>query len=178
MVAVFIISLFEKPQPKQPYTPNPSNQLKNFASTSSTPRRYPYVRPSTAPNGRAWPVRANYIPGYPQLAGGGLSSVTVDNRRNSSDVFLKLVSLNQVAAYPVRVCFIPAHSQFTFQKVAAGTYDVRYRDLESGGYSKTEPFTLEEIKTFSVTEFSNLSLTLYKVANGNMNTQTIDESEF
>lgn len=178
VVAVFITSLFEKQQPIQPYTANPSNQSKNFASTSSTPRRYTYVRPSTAPNGRAWPVRASYIPGYPQLAGGGLSSVTVDNRRNSSDVFLKLVSLNQVTAYPVRVCFIPAYSQFTFQKVAAGTYYVRYRDLESGGYSKTEPFTLEEIKTFSGTEFSNLSLTLYKVANGNMNTQTIDESEF
>jgi hypothetical protein len=173
-----IRSLFEKQQPQQPYTANSPNQPKNYASTPSKPGRSTYVRPTTAPNGRAWPVRANYIPGYPQLAGGGLSSVTVDNRRNSSDVFLKLVSLDRVTAYPVRVCFIPARSQFTFQTVAAGRYDVRYRDLDSGGYSKTEPFTLDETRTFSGTEFSNLSLTLYKVANGNMRTNAIDESEF
>lgn len=176
--ALSILSLFEEQQPKQPYTPNASIQPKNYTSKPPKLGSSIYVRPTTAPNGRAWPVRANYVPGYQQLAGGGLSSVTVDNRRNSSDVFLKLVSLDQVRAYPVRVCFIPARSQFTFQTVAAGRYDVRYRDLDSGGYSKTDPFTLDETTTYSGTEFSNLSLTLYKVANGNMHTKSIDESEF
>lgn len=173
-----ILYLFEEKQPKQLYTPNAPNQPTNYTSKPSKPGRSTYVRPTTAPNGRTWPVRANYVPGYPQLAGGGRSSVTVDNRRNSSDVFLKLVSLDHVTAYPVRVCFIPAHSQFTFQTVAAGRYDVRYRDLDSGGYSKTDPFTLDETTTYSGIEFSNLSLTLYKVANGNMHTKSIDESEF
>lgn len=176
--AFSILSLFEEQQPKQLYTPNAPNQPTIYTSRPSKSGRTTYVRPTTAPNGRNWPVRANYVPGYPQLAGGGLSSVTIDNRRNSSDVFLKLVSLDQVRAYPVRVCFIPARSQFTFQTVAAGRYDVRYRDLDSGGYSKTDPFTLDETTTYSGTEFSNLSLTLYKVANGNMHTKSIDESEF
>ena len=176
--AFSILSLFEEQQPKQLYTPNAPNQPTNYTSKPSKTGRSTYVRPTTAPNGRTWPVRASYVPGYPQLAGGGLSSVTVDNRRNSSDVFLKLVSLNHVTAYPVRVCFIPAHSQFTFQTVAVGRYDVRYRDLDSGGYSKTDPFTLDETTTYSGTEFSNITLTLYKVANGNMHTKAIDESEF
>ena len=59
-----------------------------------------------------------------------------------------------------------------------GRYDVRYRDLDTGGLSKTEEFILEEKKTYSGTSYSNLTLTLYKVANGNMTTEAIDESEF
>ena len=173
-----IASLFEEKRPRQPYTPNPPTQRTNYAPTTYRPARPAYIRPTTAPNGRPWPVHASYMPGYPLLAGGGLSSVTVDNSRNSSDVFLKLVSLDSVEAFPVRVCFIPAHSQLKFQTVAAGRYDVRYRDLESGGYTKTEEFTLNETRTYQGTEFSNLSLTLNKVANGNMHTETINESEF
>lgn len=181
-----IASLFEEKRPKQPYSPNPPRAATHtrFAPSTAVPIDTPttyrpvppaFIRPTTAPNGRPWPVHASYIPGYQLLATGGLSSVTVDNTRNSSDVFLKLVSLNSVQAYPVRVCFIPAHSQFKFQAVAAGRYDVRYRDLSSGGYSKTVEFTLTETKTNPGT---GVSLTLYKVANGNMRTETIDESEF
>lgn len=60
----------------------------------------------------------------------------------------------------------------------AGRYDVRYRDLTTGGLSKTEEFILEERATYSGTSYSTLSMTLYKVANGNMTTESIDESEF
>jgi hypothetical protein len=75
-----ITSLFEEQQPQQPYTPNPPNQTQNYASTPSKPGRSTYVRPTTAPNGRAWPVLANYIPGYPQLAEGAFppSPLTTD----------------------------------------------------------------------------------------------------
>jgi hypothetical protein len=175
---VGIASLFEEKRPKQPYTPNPPPQRTNYAPAADRPTRPSYSRPATAPNGRPWPVRASYMPGYQLLAKGGLSSVTIDNSRNSSDVFLKLVSLDSAKAFPVRVCYIPAHAQFTFETVTAGRYDVRYRDLESGGYSKTEDFTLHETRTYQGTEFSNLSLTLYKVANGNMHTESITEADF
>lgn len=163
--------------PKYTYTP------RHTASSGYVPTTYrapspPFIRPTTAPNGQPWPAYAAYISGYEILAVGGLSSVTVDNTRNSSDVFLKLVALSSTEAYPVRLCYIPAYSQFKFESVAAGRYDVRYRDLSSGGLSKTDEFTLTETRTFQGTEFSNLSLTLYKVANGNMHTETIDESEF
>ena len=102
----------------------------------------------------------------------------IDNTRNSSDVFLKLVWLSSVEAIPARMCYIPAYSSFTFSSVMKGRYDVRYRDLGSGGLSKTEEFLLDETETYSGKSYSNLTLTLYKVANGNMTTEAIDESEF
>ena len=139
-----------------------------------------FERPPTAPNGSKWPAFADYVPDYLRLAEGGRSTVTVDNTKNSSDVFLKLVVFDPqfTKAFPVRVCFIPAFSKFKFQGVAAGRYDVRYQDLSSGRYSKTEKFTLTETRSSRGTTYSDLSLTLYKVIDGNMETESIDESEF
>ena len=173
-----INALFEEKRPRRPYTSNPPASPSGYAPTTYRVPRPAFIRPATAPNGQPWPAYAAYIPGYQILGGGGLSSVTVDNTRNSSDVFLKLVSLNSTQAYPIRLCYIPAYSQFKFQAVAAGRYDVRYQDLTSGGYSKTEEFSLHETKTYQGTQFSNLTLTLYKVSNGNMHTEAIDESQF
>lgn len=137
-----------------------------------------WVRPNLTPVNTIWPTTAAYVDGYSIQAQGGLSSVTIDNSQNTSDVFLKLVWLSNSEAIPARICFIPASSSFTFSTVMAGRYDVRYRDLNTGALSKTEEFTLEETKTYNGTNYSNLSLTLYKVAHGNMETETIDESEF
>ena len=176
--AAGINALFEDKRPRQPYRPNPPASASGYAPTTYRAPRPAFIRPTTAPNGQPWPAYAAYIPGYQVLAGGGLSSVTVDNTRNSSDVFLKLVSRQSTAAYTVRLCYIPPYSQFKFDAVTAGHYDVRYQDLTTGGYSKTEEFTLHETKTYQGTEFSNLTLTLYKVSNGNMHTESIDESEF
>lgn len=97
---------------------------------------------------------------------------------SDSDVFLKLVSLDQPQAYPVRVCFIPKHSQFQFEKVTQGRYDVRYWNLATGRILKSQPFTLKETPTQSGTQFDKYSLTLYTVRNGNTHTETIDESQF
>ena len=168
-VVYLILALYERFSPRKSYTSKPN---------SYRSPRPAFFRPATAPNGQPWPVLAAYIPNYPILATGGFSSVTIDNTRNSSDVFLKLVLLNGTIVFPVRYCFIPAYSQFKFASVASGRYDVRYQDLSSGVYSKTEDFILNETRTFQGTEFSNLSLTLYKVADGNMHTQTINESDF
>lgn len=61
-----------------------------------------YVRPNAAPNGNSWPVSAGYVNGYQRLHADGLSAVTIDNSQNDSDVFVKLVFLDSVRAYPVR----------------------------------------------------------------------------
>lgn len=137
-----------------------------------------YVRPVVAPNGQPWPAVSGYVPGYPGSATNGSSTITIDNTRNSSDVFLKLISLHSGQMKPVRFCFITAFSNFTLENVAPGRYDVRYQDLSLGGFSKTEEFSIVETKTSRGTEFTDLSLTLYKVSNGNMLTEQIDPSEF
>jgi curved DNA-binding protein CbpA len=137
-----------------------------------------YQRPTRSPAGTPWPQFAAYVEGYSILAKGGLSRVTVDNSANPSDVFVKLVRIAPNVAYPVRACFIPAFSQFTFESVDADHYDVRYRDLSDGGFMKTQEFDLVERKTYNGIQYSRLTMTLYKVENGNMETESIKESEF
>lgn len=131
-----------------------------------------------APNGEDWPVSAGYVKGYKKLNTNGLSSVTVDNSQNDSNVYVKLVSLSGVKSYPARQFFIPANGKFTVNKVTSGNYDVRYRDLSDGGLSRSESFNLKETKNGSGVQFSNITMTLYKVKNGNMQTYGLSETEF
>lgn len=159
----------QPPRGPKPYVSAPQNYA---------PQRPAYVRLTTDPNGQPWPTAAGYVKGFPRVHANGLSKVTVDNAQNDSDVFVKLVSLDGPNAFPVRVFFIPAHGGFTLNNVTAGNYDVRYRDLNNGRLSRSEQFSLEEIKTYDGTQFSNMTLTLYKVRNGNMQTFDLSEDEF
>lgn len=137
-----------------------------------------YARPKTAPNGAPWPKMAGYVPGFKQLNKGGYSQVTIDNARNDSDVFVKLVDIGGPEAFPVRVFFIPKGGKFTVSDIMVGRYDVRYRDLDTGGLAKSEQFQVEENRTYNGVEYTDMTMTLYKVRNGNMQTYSIPESEF
>lgn len=165
-------STYSPPLGPKPYTTNPTPEIE------PTPAPPAYEKPLYAPNGEAWPAIAGYVEGYKKLHTNGLSSVTVDNTQNDSDVFVKLVSLEGVEAYPIRQFYIPAYSQFTVNKVNTGSYDVRYRDLSNGGLSRSESFNLEETEIDGGTQFSNYTMTLYKVRNGNMQTYGLSEAEF
>lgn len=81
-------------------------------------------------------------------------------------------------AYPVRQFYIPAFGSFTLNKVTAGSYDIRYRDLSNGRLSRSEAFNLKEIQTYDGVQYSNITMTLYKVQNGNMQTYGLSEAEF
>jgi hypothetical protein len=113
-----------------------------------------YARPVTAPNGQRWPVRSGYVDGYPQLNRGGLSEVTLDNGRNDADVFAKLVALDGPTPLPVRTVFVAARGRLTLDGLAAGSYDLRYRNLSSGGLSRSPAFILEEVPTARGTQHS------------------------
>lgn len=171
-VVAFIILIWAN------YNPSTPPPVQKTYQANPAPIRPEYVRPSTAPNGRPWPVSAGYVKGYQRLHADGLSTVKVDNSRNDSDVFVKLVSLDGAQAYPVRQFYIPAFGSFTLNKVTAGNYDIRYRDLNTGSLSRSESFNLEEISTYKGTQFSNVTMTLYKVQNGNMQTYSLSETEF
>lgn len=171
-LAGFFIWVWANDKPRTP-PPGPKPY-----QTKPTPERPAYIRPNIAPNGQSWPTSAGYISGYQRLHTKGLSSVTVDNSQNNSDVFVKLVSLDGAQAYPVRQFYIPAFGNFTLTKVTKGSYDIRYRDLNSGGLSRSDAFNLEEAATDNGTRFSNITMTLYKVAHGNMQTYDLSESEF
>jgi hypothetical protein len=151
--------------------PQPSPPVNAVESPSQ------YERSLTAPNGAPWPTSAGYMEGYATFNNSGMSSVTVDNTGNDTDVFVKLVSAGGRGKV-VRTVFIPAFQKFKVEKVDAGRYDVRYRDLDSGAISKSEPFTLVQTETEEGIRYSNISMTLYKVSNGNMQTYAIPENEF
>ena len=158
--------------------PNNSPQNSKLNQTNAASMGSSYVRPITAPNGQPWPIFAGYIDGYEQLHAEGLSTVTVDNSRNDTDVFVKLFSIDSAQVYPARQFYIPALSSLTLNNVTAGNYDIRYRDLSNGGLSRSEAFNLEETSTDSGIQFSNITMTLYKIANGNMQTYGLTEAEF
>ena len=171
-IAVLFIWIFNlEPSPPPPGT-------KPYTTKAPRPSTPAYVRPSAAPNGSVWPKGAGYVAGYDRLNTDGLSSVTIDNSSNDSDVFVKLVSLDGPEAYPVRQFYIPKFARFELSNVSSGTYDIRYRDLESGGLSRSESFQLQETPTGNGTQYSQVTMTLYKVANGNMQTYGLAESEF
>lgn len=186
-VAIFALSaisfsaayVYNSERPYKPvnFHPNAARVIP-YTSTQPAAPKPSYVRPSTAPNGQPWPTTAAYVPGYKKLHANGLSSATIDNTENDSDVFVKLVYLGGAEAFPVRMFFVPANGRFTVGKVRAGTYDIRYRDLDSGALVRSESFRLEETPTYDGVEYSNITMTLYKVRNGNMQTYAISESEF
>jgi hypothetical protein len=125
-----------------------------------------------------WPVAAAYLTGFSLLHADGSSRVTVDNGQNDSDVFVKLVSLSGANAYAVRQFYIPAGRRFTLEDVRQGTYDIRYLDLSSGARSRSEQFSLTETRTDRGIHYSELTLTLYKVRNGNMHMYPLADDEF
>lgn len=158
---------------------NSTTSTQEYSSQEAPEPTIPaYVRPATAPNGENWPTEAAYIKGYKKHNADGNSEITVDNSQNNSDIFAKLVCLDDPKAHPVRHIFIPAGGSFTMKKVRPGKYDLRYQDLGNGGLSKTDVFDITENKTYSGVEYSILTLSIYKTAGGNMQHYDISASEF
>lgn len=133
---------------------------------------------SRAPNGAPWPKVASYVKGYSLLNSQGNSTITIDNSANSSNVYVKLVSLGRGEPQPVRHFFVPGFSSFTLNDVSSGEYDIRYRDLSDGSLSQSEAFKVDEYETGDGVRYSVLTITIYKVLNGNMETYPLSEEGF
>jgi hypothetical protein len=165
--------------PRRQVVPAPnSDKSATPLARMTPPRRQPYVRTIVAPSGAPWPSASGYVSGFGRLHTDGLSTVTVDNGRNGSDVFVKLVHHGGGELLPVRCFFIRAHDRFTLDKVRAGRYDIRYKDLDSGATSKSSAFNLEEVRVTDGVEYTQMELTLYTVVAGNMRMRGISEEEF
>jgi curved DNA-binding protein CbpA len=196
-----LLSRSDKPSSTSQSSPSRSNSYSSSASPSPQRPRYVrpatapngnfdieawlaesvktrYVRPATAPNGNRWPQTSGYIKGYPSKLTDGLSTVTIDNSANDTDVFAKIFRLGGVRPIPIRYLFIKAGDKFTAKSIRAGYYDVRYLVLDTGHISRSESFELQEIDLPDATHYSTISMTLYKVSNGNMQTYPIPEEEF
>lgn len=184
-----ISPFFSSPEPpaasySSDVDPNSSNATLQTTSVIEAPKvaapagKTGYLRPELSPNGRPWPVGAGYLAGEPQTNMAGRSELTIDNLQNDSDVFVKLVSLADKIARPARQVYIPAHTQFTIKSIQPGDFDVRYRDLTSGVLSQSAPIHLTETQTARGIEYNVVTLTLYKVHNGNMASHKLREDQF
>jgi len=62
--------------------------------------------------------------------------------------------------------------------LSIGTYDVRYRNLTSGGLYRTPAFILEEVHTARGTQHSVASLSLSAATDGKLQIYAMTEAEF
>ena len=79
---------------------------------------------------------------------------------------------------PIRAFTIAPGQQFACENISPGTYEIRYKELHQDGDApkgnKSEPITLSEIDTPYGTRYDDVSLTLYRVPNGNTQTYAIE----
>jgi hypothetical protein len=137
-----------------------------------------YTRPEAAPNGEAWPSSSDYVAGYQQRNTNGLSQVVIDDTKNNSDAFVKIVSVGENEPKVVRNIFIQAGDRFTASNLRAGSYEIRYQNLDSGTLIRSEVFALEETAISSGTRYSTVTLTLRAKPEESMNTFALSKDEF
>jgi curved DNA-binding protein CbpA len=145
---------------------------------STPPPERRYSRPATAPDGNPWPAAASYLVGLEQLNANGLSTVIIDNSQNDSDVLVKLFYLGNRDARPVRTFYIPAKGTFAAERVTAGSYDVRYRDLQSGELSRSDSFYIVETPLRNGVGMTVVSMRLFKLQNGETPLLGLSEENF
>lgn len=158
----------------KPYLANPAPQQPAVPLLPSLR----YLRAAITPYGYAWPTGADYLAGAPQVNNDGLSTVTVDNSQTSSDFHVKMVFLDAPQTYPAREFYIPARTTFTMEQVRAGQYDLRYRNLETGVLTRSDPISVQQQITDTGNSFQHVRVTLYSVVNGNMQTHQLNEKDF
>ena len=123
-------------------------------------------------------------PEYPQVLRDldkrkGLSSLTLDNTRNNQRLWVKLsLAKDSSTTNFVREAFIPAGRSLVFDKINAGDYVVKVKDIDSGCAQISEVIGFVEREIVGGTEYSDSSLTFYPVVNGNTHFNTLPNSQF
>ena len=121
--------------------PADATQPENEAPAGATPSNY--VRPSTAPNGEPFPSTSGYVKNYPYTRSTTKQlTIFVDNIRNTSDVFAELHQAN--APQPLRTFFIEERSQLPLTALEAGSYTIRYVQLDTGETVTSETIALSD----------------------------------
>lgn len=141
------------------------------------PLQQPVQTWAKAPNNLDWPPESGYLKGYPVLSE-GYSRLTVDNTKNDYNVHIKLYRVDEDKAVAVRQVYVIGGGKFAIDKIASGTYEVRYRNLRTGTLSRTERFVLKAVKTKSGIGHSNVTLTLFSDPKGNMPLHPVDAKDF
>ncbi len=155
------------------YSPKPAPTPAPVAV--ETPPRY--SRPHLAPNDIPWPTTSGYLSGYTRFTAQNVATdatVTIDNGLNDSDFYIKIFDRGLDPPLAIRRLLLKAHDSFLVTALAAGNYDIRYKNLDSGAYRESEPFKLVSDDK----HYSEFRITLYATPLGNTHFQSITEEEF
>lgn len=157
------------PVPSAPKEPPPPRQAEPV-----------YERPTAAENGTPFPETSGYVEGYAQAFIDGKTVLTVDNVENNYDIHVKLYNLDATPPALASVFFIKASDKFTVETITPGTYELRYRNLDKGDLFRTESFVLKEEldQNSGMLMLDHLTLKLYEIIDGDMETYPIEEEDF
>ena len=121
--------------------------------------------------------KTGYVKGAHQQPSAGLSTFTVDNQRGGGDAIARIY-LNG-AKPAARSIYVKAGEKFTARALPPGNYVFRYRFVGSTKtYEADRLFPLEEITTVDGTRYSNVTVTLFKVSDGNLQTSEVSDDKF
>lgn len=118
-----------------------------------------------------------YVKGAPQSAMDGLSTFSIDNKQGSSDAIGRLYLNGKKPA--VRSIYVKAGQTFKAQSLTAGSYVFRYRFVGSETtFEANKDIKLSELRTDTGTQFSNVTVTLYKNIGGNLPMKQVSPNDF
>lgn len=121
--------------------------------------------------------RTGYLKGQPRAAVGGLSTFTVDNRQGGRDAVARIYLNGKKPA--VRSMYVKHGETFKAEAILPGTYVFRYRFIGSEDtFESDKDFPLTQTETETGTRYSNVTVTLFKVKDGNMSTRKVDPNSF
>jgi TPR repeat protein len=136
----------------------------------------PLLKPAP-PNDPEAQNRTGYLKGTKQTAQGGLSTFKVDNTKGGGDAVVRLYRDGKKPA--ARSMFVKNGESFIAEAISPGEYKMRYRYVGSQEtFEADETFQLTETATETGTRFSRMTVTLFKVANGNMSVKLVNGDEF
>jgi hypothetical protein len=118
-----------------------------------------------------------YLNGAPAHTPAGLSNFTVDNKSGDADAIARIYLNGDKPA--IRQIYIKVGENFTAKELAPGNYVLRYRFIGSKNtFEADRLFPLQETVTDAGTSYSNVTVTLFKVANGNMKVKQVADNLF
>jgi hypothetical protein len=122
-------------------------------------------------------AETGYLSGSLAPVAAGLSTFTVDNKSGSVDAIARIYLNGDKPA--VRQIYIKAGEKFTAPELAPGRYVLRYRFIGSSDtYEAEKIFVLEESSDSQGIKYSNVSVTLFTVTNGNMKVKRVPDKNF
>lgn len=131
----------------------------------------------TYTNGKPWPQNATVLARNDRQK--GLSSLELDNSRNDQYLFVRLVyASNKFTHNAVREAYLPAHQKLLFTRVEPGRYAVKIKDIVTGCSQISEDMLLTEQTTGREVSYTEGSLTLYPIRNGNTRLSEITDDQF